>query len=177
MTEFVTVPRSINKTDAVSLVSAFGSLKGAVNARPEEVAVLGGWGEKKVRAWCGVVEEPFRVRKAKKRKEGDGVLDRARNIGAVPLREMAELKRKETEEEEARKEKGKEKETTEQFKLWDPEDEDMDGDDEEAMLEAVREEEERRAAEKRKKDEVARKEAELPGGVADLLAKLRSTGS
>ncbi|KHJ33846.1 putative dna repair protein rad10 [Erysiphe necator] len=62
MIEFITVPRGINKTDAVSLVSAFGSIKGAINARPEEIAIIGGWGEKKVKRWCSVVNEPFRVR-------------------------------------------------------------------------------------------------------------------
>jgi DNA excision repair protein ERCC-1 len=45
--EFITVPRSINKTDAVSLVSAFGSVRAAVNARPEEDAVVSGWGRRK----------------------------------------------------------------------------------------------------------------------------------
>jgi hypothetical protein len=68
MVDFVTVPRSINKTDAVALVSAFGSVRAAVNARPEEIAVIGGWGEKKVRRWCTVVDEPFRARKAAKRR-------------------------------------------------------------------------------------------------------------
>ena len=65
--EFITVPRSINKTDAVGLVSAFGSVKAAVNARPEEIAGIAGWGEKKVQRWYGTVREPFRVRKAAKR--------------------------------------------------------------------------------------------------------------
>lgn len=68
MVEFITVPRGINKTDAVSLVSAFGSIKGAINARPEEIAIIGGWGEKKVKRWCSVVNEPFRVRTHIKRK-------------------------------------------------------------------------------------------------------------
>lgn len=67
LVEFVTVPRSINKTDAVSLVSAFGSIRAAVNARPEEIAEITGWGEKKVQRWCGTVREPFRVKKAAKR--------------------------------------------------------------------------------------------------------------
>ncbi|KAK4149593.1 restriction endonuclease type II-like protein [Chaetomidium leptoderma] len=66
LVEFVTVPRTINKTDAVALVSSFGSLRHAVNAEPEQIGVVGGWGEKKVRAWCKAVEEPFRVRKAGK---------------------------------------------------------------------------------------------------------------
>ena len=70
--EFITVPRSINKTDAVSLVSAFGSVRAAVNARPEEIGEITGWGEKKVQRWCGTVRENFRVRKAAKRGVGLG---------------------------------------------------------------------------------------------------------
>ncbi|MCJ1395511.1 ssDNA endonuclease and repair protein rad10 [Xylographa bjoerkii] len=67
MVEFVTTPRSINKADAVGLVSAFGSVRAAVNAAPEEVAGIAGWGEKKVGRWCGSVREGFRVRRAGKR--------------------------------------------------------------------------------------------------------------
>lgn len=61
LVEFVTVPRSINKTDAVGLVSNFGSVRTAVNARPEDISLIAGWGEKKVKAWCHAVREPFRV--------------------------------------------------------------------------------------------------------------------
>ncbi|MCJ1236713.1 ssDNA endonuclease and repair protein rad10 [Varicellaria rhodocarpa] len=67
LVEFITVPRSINKTDAVGLVSAFGSVRAAVNARPEEIGMITGWGEKKVQRWCKTVREPFRVRKAAKK--------------------------------------------------------------------------------------------------------------
>ncbi|MCJ1372260.1 ssDNA endonuclease and repair protein rad10 [Loxospora ochrophaea] len=67
LVEFITVPRSINKTDAVGLVSTFGSVRAAVNARPEEIGTITGWGEKKVQRWCGTVRENFRVRKATKR--------------------------------------------------------------------------------------------------------------
>ena len=70
--EFITVPRSINKTDALSLVSAFGSVRAAVNARPEEIAEITGWGEKKVQRWVGTVRENFRMRKAAKRGIGLG---------------------------------------------------------------------------------------------------------
>jgi len=65
--EFITTPRSINKSDAVALVSNFGSVRTAVNARPEEVMLLPGWGEKKVQRWCQAVREPFRLQKAAKR--------------------------------------------------------------------------------------------------------------
>lgn len=64
LTEFVTTPRTINKTDAASLISNFGSLRAAVNAQPEELALVPGWGEKKVKAWCSTVREPFRVKRA-----------------------------------------------------------------------------------------------------------------
>lgn len=67
MVDVVTAVRSVNKADAVGLVSAFGSVRGAVNARPEEVAGLSGWGEKKVARWCGTVREGFRVRRAGRR--------------------------------------------------------------------------------------------------------------
>ena len=67
LVDFITVPRSINKTDALSLVSAFGSVRAAVNARPEEIGEITGWGEKKVQRWCATVRENFRVRKAAKR--------------------------------------------------------------------------------------------------------------
>ncbi|TKA73752.1 hypothetical protein B0A49_05090 [Cryomyces minteri] len=67
LVEFITVPRSINKTDAVGLVSNFGSVRTAINAKPEEVALVAGWGEKKVQRWCQTVREPFRVKKAAKR--------------------------------------------------------------------------------------------------------------
>nr|POE71390.1 mating-type switching protein swi10 [Quercus suber] len=61
MVDFITTPRSINKTDAVALVSQFGTIRTAVNARHEEVGQIAGWGEKKVQRWCASVSEPFRV--------------------------------------------------------------------------------------------------------------------
>lgn len=67
LVNFVTVPRGINKTDAVSLVSNFGSVRTAVNARPEEIALIGGWGDKKVQRWCDAVRQPFRLERAGKR--------------------------------------------------------------------------------------------------------------
>jgi len=79
LVEFVTVPRSVNKADAVALVSTFGSLRHAINADPEQVSLVGGWGEKKVKAWCKVVEEPFRVKKAAKRRA------KAREVESVPI--------------------------------------------------------------------------------------------
>ncbi|KAF8848006.1 DNA repair protein rad10 [Acephala macrosclerotiorum] len=191
MVDFVTVPRSINKTDAVSLVSAFGSIRNAVNARPEEIAVLGGWGEKKVKRWCAVVDEPFRVRKAAKRGltrkettqnggEVEGVLDKALPLSRVPLRDMPALRKDLStdarsgsdtpgEKTSEPREAAKLTETTEQFNVWDPDD-----DDEEALIAAAMEEEAR--IEKEKRQERARKSDELSGGIAAALAKLREKG-
>ncbi|KAH6724873.1 putative mating-type switching protein swi10 [Leptodontidium sp. MPI-SDFR-AT-0119] len=183
MVDFVTVPRSINKTDAVSIVSAFGSIKNAVNARPEEVAVVGGWGEKKVRRWCAVVNEPFRARKATKKVAAEtagrlSVLDRAVPLSMVPLRSMASASEDATPGPNTR---GVEKSqysqvsrpsgSTEQFHIWNPDDDDDDDDDEEAMIAVAKEEEKRQAAEKWKAQ--ARKDNELSDGVAAALAKLR----
>lgn len=81
MQDFVTTPRNINKTDAVALVANFGSLRAAVQARPEQLALIGGWGEKKVQRWCGAVNEPFRMRRAAGRKGGKDV--------GVPLPRLA----------------------------------------------------------------------------------------
>lgn len=191
MVDFVTVPRSINKTDAVSLVSAFGSIKAAVNARPEEVAVVGGWGEKKVRSWCAVVDEPFRVRKAAKRglsrkettQDGDeveGVLDKALPLSRVPLRDMPGLRKEKSTNGPGQVDTSLEKpaqpseatradEADKQFRMWDPDDE-----DEEALIAAAVEEESR--IEKEKRQERNREDDELSGGVAAALAKLREKG-
>jgi DNA excision repair protein ERCC-1 len=68
MNDFVTTPRRINKADAISLVSQFGSLRTAVNARHEDVAGIAGWGDVKVKAWTGAVREGFRTARAKKRR-------------------------------------------------------------------------------------------------------------
>lgn len=181
MVDFITVPRSINKTDAVTLVSAFGSIRAAINALPEEVAVVGGWGEKKVRSWCGVVDEPFRARKAARRELGrreptdnggedtENILDRALPLSRVPLREMSSLGEKSTAKDIA--ESSRAAEPVKQFQMWDP-DEDYDEDDDEAaMAAAIALEEESQAHEKRR--EISRKESEMSGGIAAALANLR----
>ncbi|CAK7566356.1 MAG: ssDNA endonuclease and repair protein rad10 [Sporothrix epigloea] len=66
LVQFATVPRAINKSDAVALVGSFGSLRRAVLAEPEELGLVAGWGEKKVKAWRRAVEAPFRVQKGKR---------------------------------------------------------------------------------------------------------------
>ncbi|KAF1830611.1 mating-type switching protein swi10 [Decorospora gaudefroyi] len=70
MYDFITVPRSINKTDAFGLVHNFGSIRTAINAGPEEIGLIAGWGDKKVQRWCNAVREPFRVKRAARRGGG-----------------------------------------------------------------------------------------------------------
>src|ERR1700760_66058 len=67
LVEFVTVPRSVNKTDALGLVSNFGTIRTAINAQPEEVSLIAGWGQKKVQRWTTAVREPFRSARAAKK--------------------------------------------------------------------------------------------------------------
>ncbi|KAL4889717.1 restriction endonuclease type II-like protein [Aspergillus ambiguus] len=85
LVEFVTTPRSINKSDAASLISTFGSLQNAINAQPEQISAVPGWGEKKVRKWCHAVREDFRVdsgkRVAAKSAEGDPRPEASRRAG------------------------------------------------------------------------------------------------
>ncbi|KAJ5281400.1 Mating-type switching protein swi10 [Penicillium angulare] len=66
LVEFVTTPRSINKSDTASLISTFGSLQNAVNAQPEQISSVPGWGERKVQQWCNAVREDFRVQSTKR---------------------------------------------------------------------------------------------------------------
>ncbi|KHN99038.1 mating-type switching protein swi10 [Metarhizium album ARSEF 1941] len=67
LVDFVTVPRSLNKSDAVALVANFGSLKNAINAEQEQLGMISGWGGVKVKRWSDAIEEPFRAKKAAKR--------------------------------------------------------------------------------------------------------------
>ncbi|KFY70551.1 hypothetical protein V498_10319, partial [Pseudogymnoascus sp. VKM F-4517 (FW-2822)] len=178
-------------TDAVGIVGAFGSVRAAVNARPEEVAVLSGWGEKKVRRWTEVVREPFRVVKAAKRGLGEGDergeqgaderREEAVPLSRVPLRDMDQYTRPKSpgmsRESETAEGKGKERASESQpqsqpkkpFQLLEL---DSDSGGEEALIVAEMEEEGRL---KRRKieEEQKRKEDELSGGVAAALAKLR----
>ncbi|KAH6647476.1 restriction endonuclease type II-like protein [Truncatella angustata] len=175
LVEFVTVPRGINKADAVSLVSAFGSIRNAVNADPEQVAVIGGWGEKKVKRWCSVVEEPFRIQHAAKRhlatSENSNVIDQAVPISRVPLREMPTLSTAVSQDNSTPRppqpEKSKSKPS--QYQIWDPND---DEEDEETMIAAAIEESKKTAA-LEGSSIVRQQEDQLSEGIAAALAKLR----
>ncbi|KAF2771783.1 mating-type switching protein swi10 [Teratosphaeria nubilosa] len=91
LVDFVTTPRSINKTDAVSLVSQFGTLRTAINATHEDIATIAGWGEKKVQRWCASVREPFRIKRAAKRGLADG--DSSLLVSTQPVSRAGTLSR------------------------------------------------------------------------------------
>ncbi|KAK2004947.1 DNA repair protein rad10, partial [Colletotrichum falcatum] len=180
LVEFVTVPRSVNKSDAVALVSNFGSLKNAINADPEQIGIIAGWGAVKVNKWVKAVEEPFRAKKSAKRQldrtenaEGGrpaqiSKLDQAVPLSRVPLREMGSTK--ETSQSSAvidrlASDRGKK---PAQLERSNP---NLDEDDEEAMIAAAIEESKRTAAAHTESE--GPRGASLPGGVAAALAKLR----
>lgn len=194
LVEFVTVPRSLNKSDAVALVSNFGSLRNAVNADAEQLAMLGGWGRTKVKRWTSAVEEPFRVKKTAKRalrrgeesastqaEEDDrsSRLHQAIPLSRVPLREMSSMgpSSRDSPAQGTPATGTPSVSQQKQFQFLD----DVDDDDEEAMLAAVMEESQRTAAEdaarrnasEKEDSQAGEKEADLSGGVAAALAKLR----
>jgi len=64
--------RGVNKTDAVRLVSTFGSIRRAVNASPEEVLMISGWGQQKVARLESAVGDGFTAGKRKAVRTDDG---------------------------------------------------------------------------------------------------------
>ncbi|XDG06318.1 hypothetical protein ABKA04_005933 [Annulohypoxylon sp. FPYF3050] len=187
LVEFVTVPRGINKADAISLVSAFGSLRNAINADPEQVAVIGGWGEKKVKKWCSVVEEPFRVQHAAKRhivetEDSNNVLDKAIPLSRVPLRDMPSLSASRSRDSATPQSEQRSSTSTKLKEDHRSGDVPVDEYDEEAMLAAAIEESKKTMTQEQTQEQTsssaskAREEEKLSDGIAAALAKLRDKG-
>ncbi|CAH0048370.1 unnamed protein product [Clonostachys solani] len=174
LVEFVTVPRNLNKSDAVALVANFGSLKNAINADQEQLSMLNGWGGAKVKRWSKAVEEPFRARKATKktvRKQtgGNVAQNAARNAlleDAIPISRAMQADPTPGASNPSK---------AGQFQLMG--DLGDDDDEEEAMLAAAIEES-RRAAQpgpsvQPQQREQSQDKDHLSGGIAAALAKLR----
>ncbi|KAI2627021.1 restriction endonuclease type II-like protein [Hypomontagnella submonticulosa] len=187
LVEFVTVPRGINKADAISLVSAFGSLKNAINADPEQVSVISGWGEKKVKRWCSVVEEPFRAQHAAKRRavdnENNGAADKAIPLSRVPLRDMPSLsaslsRDSATPQPQAQGGQRPSKNPKDDSRIRDTTMDTTMDEYEEAMLAAAIEESKKTMAQEQPSSSTskAREEEKLSDGIAAALAKLRDKG-
>ncbi|EHY55690.1 ssDNA endonuclease and repair protein rad10 [Exophiala dermatitidis] len=196
LTEFVTTPRNINKTDAASLISNFGSLRNAINAQPEELALVPGWGEKKIRAWVTTVREPFRVRRAAKSSaallreestlggsDGSGTNTPAeRSDGGahtpIPIGRVSTVSRQGSNVVVTSKDAAEEAGPSQKRPRLEAVHVDNFETDEEAALLALAEEETKMTdAEKPKAAQaVTRKEPELSEGVMAALAKLREQG-
>ncbi|KAI0839654.1 restriction endonuclease type II-like protein [Hypoxylon sp. FL0890] len=182
LVEFVTVPRGINKADAISLVSAFGSLKNAINADPEQVAVIGGWGEKKVKRWCEVVEEPFRVKHAAKRRavesENNSAAGSVIPLSRVPLRDMPSLSASLSRDSATPQPLPRPATSTTPKEAHHTRDAATDEYDEEAMLAAAIEESKKTMAQEQTSSSTSKvqQEEKLSDGIAAALAKLRDKG-
>ncbi|KAL0934241.1 DNA repair protein rad10 [Colletotrichum truncatum] len=193
LVEFVTIPRSVNKSDAVALVSNFGSLKNAINADPEQIGIIAGWGAVKVNKWTSAVEEPFRAKNAAKRQldrventeEGRTAqtsrLDQALPLSRIPLREMESARESLQGLAATGTMTGNPTKRSAQFSPKNIPD--VDQDDEEALIAAVIEESnktplgdaEAQTSTNKSNDGSTESDA-LPDGVAAALAKLRKQG-
>eukprot|EP00164_Ancoracysta_twista_P008498 GFYU01012316.1.p1 GENE.GFYU01012316.1~~GFYU01012316.1.p1 ORF type:complete len:431 (-),score=36.24 GFYU01012316.1:270-1427(-) len=67
VTDCLTVIKSVNKTDVVTLKSSFGSVSNVISASVEQLALCPGIGEKKAKRLCDTFQEPFLPEKAPKR--------------------------------------------------------------------------------------------------------------
>lgn len=83
--EVLTQIRSVNKVDAVSLVSTFGSVRAAINASPDEVLMISGWGQRKVEMFEKAVNQGFRVKKATKSTGSSAAGARRRNTTSADV--------------------------------------------------------------------------------------------
>ncbi|XP_033119004.1 DNA excision repair protein ERCC-1-like [Anneissia japonica] len=68
MTDCLTTIKSVNKTDAITLLSTFGSFNGIVNATEDELSFCPGFGPNKAKRVAKALREPFLKRKRTKLK-------------------------------------------------------------------------------------------------------------
>ncbi|WXC64344.1 hypothetical protein SNK03_010148 [Fusarium graminearum] len=182
LVEFVTVPRSLNKSDAVAVVSNFGSLRNAINADAEQLGMLNGWGGVKVKRWVSAVEEPFRVKRAAKRgaKASDKTarLDQALPLSRVPLRDMpaavSAVASSSSRQPPTGEASSSETPHAKQFQFMDNTDD--EDDDEEAMLAAAIEASKQTAqTEEASRTSQTDDGEQVSEGIAAALARLRET--
>ena len=186
LTEFVTTPRNINKTDAASLISNFGTLRAAINAEPEELALIPGWGEKKVKSWYTTVREPFRVKRTARagmaslmRQETSATDGSATpepsGFNPIPIGRMPiALSREATRADSA--ERSRPTSSHKKHRLEEINPDELDDEDEAALLAAEGTNDrvfEEKATNGQKS--AAKKDQELSAGVAAALAKYRSS--
>jgi DNA excision repair protein ERCC-1 len=68
VSDFLTTCKSINKTDAASVLTQFGSVRAALAATPDELALIAGLGEVKVKRLYDAFHKPFSSKTARLRK-------------------------------------------------------------------------------------------------------------
>jgi DNA excision repair protein ERCC-1 len=66
ITDCLTQIRSVNKTDVLTLLSTFGSLKQVAEAKTDELAMCPGFGEQKVKRLQQIWKQPFLANKKQK---------------------------------------------------------------------------------------------------------------
>ncbi|KAJ3140187.1 ssDNA endonuclease and repair protein rad10 [Geranomyces variabilis] len=66
LTDAITQIKSINKTDVITLASAFGSLKNIIAASPDDLEQCPGFGKEKVRRLHEAFNEPFLLNKKRR---------------------------------------------------------------------------------------------------------------
>lgn len=81
LADVLTSIRSINKNDAYSLVGTFGSVKKALEASPEELAQIGGWGPQKIKNYTNAINLPFSIANGTSRAQQERVLIQATQAG------------------------------------------------------------------------------------------------
>ncbi|KAI7819586.1 restriction endonuclease type II-like protein [Gamsiella multidivaricata] len=67
LTDSLTQIQSVNKTDVITLSSTFGSFKNIMNASAEDLAILPGFGERKLKRLMEAFDQPFAIDPKKRR--------------------------------------------------------------------------------------------------------------
>ncbi|KAG0007136.1 ssDNA endonuclease and repair protein rad10 [Modicella reniformis] len=68
LTDCLTQIQAVNKTDVITLASTFGSFKSIMNASVDELGVLPGFGERKVKRLLEAFDQPFAIDPKKRRR-------------------------------------------------------------------------------------------------------------
>lgn len=69
VTDYLTTCKGINKTDAASVLTQFGSVRAAMAATPDELGLIGGLGEVKVKRLYDAFHKPFSSKAARLRNQ------------------------------------------------------------------------------------------------------------
>ena len=84
VTDFLTACKSINKTDAASVLTQFGSVRAAMAAAPDELSLISGLGQVKVKRLHEAWHKPFSSKTARERQQ-----QKRNNESQAPVGEAA----------------------------------------------------------------------------------------